>query len=241
MSTSYTVTAAFTTRIASVHRETPRAALLRVDLTHHRLAFHAGQSVSLGLSDQPVRKRYSIACSPRQAEHTGLLELLVKTDERGRAAAHLADVAKDAEVEVDGPFGRHLLPDALADRHLLFVGGGIGIAPLRSMMWTALDLAHVPAIGVVYSARTADEFAFAAELHRLQDEGRIQLRLAITREVPDDWEGHRGRINQALLAAAVGGHSPRCFVCGPNSFVGDVRSMLRDCVIPNHRIWQDEH
>lgn len=224
-----------------MHRETPRAALLRVDLTRHRLAFHGGQSVSLGLSGQPVRKRYSIACSPRQAEHTGLLELLVKTDEHGRAAAHLADVAEGAEVEVDGPFGRLLLPDALADRHLLFVGGGIGIAPLRSMMWTALELTHAPEIGVVYSARSAEEFAFAAELHRLHDQGQIQLRLAITREVPDDWEGHRGRVNQAMLAAAVGGHSSRCFVCGPASFVGDVRSMLRDCGIPNPRIWQDEH
>ncbi len=238
---SDTVSAAFRTRIASVHRETPHAALLRVDLAHHRLTFHPGQSVSIGLSDQPVRKRYSIACSPRQAEHTGLLELLVKTDVRGRADVHLADVAKGAEVEIDGPFGRLLLPDPLADPHLLFVSGGLGIAPLRSIMWTALELAPAPDIGVVYSARSAKEFAFAAELRRLHGQGQIQLRLAITREVPDNWESHRGRINQAMLAAAVGGHSPRCFVCGPDSFVGDVRSMLRDCGIPNHRIWQDEH
>ena len=102
-------------------------------------------------------------------------------------------------------------------------------------------LTHAPDIGVVYSARSAKEFAFAAELRRLHGQGQIQLRLAITREVPDNWESHRGRINQAMLAAAVGGHSPRCFVCGPDSFVGDVRSMLRDCGIPNHRIWQDEH
>ena len=69
---------------------------------------------------------------------------------------------------------------------MLLVAGGTGIAPLRSMLGEALEPARSPIAHVIYSARTADEFAYRDELEALAADGRIDLTLTVTRD-GDAW------------------------------------------------------
>jgi len=230
-----------TTSIKNVRREAARASLVRLDLRGAAFPFVAGQAVLAGLAGQPDRKPYSLACSPLQARESECLELLVKVDAQGRPGRHFGDLQPGAPVDVTGPIGTFSLGGARASSPLLFVAGGTGIAPLRSMLWSALEGDGPPAITLLYSARTPDEFAFLPELHRLHAEGRIRLRLTATRGADHGWPGGRGRIDRGLLSELAGPSSTVCLVCGPDSLVADVPALLRELGVPAEGIRREEY
>ena len=85
-------------------------------------------------------------------------------------------------------------------------------------------------MGLLYSAKTADDFAYLPELGEMAalsgGEGGLELRLHVTREAPDTWQGARGRITSSELAALIEDPATLCFVCGPETMVADVPRML---------------
>jgi NAD(P)H-flavin reductase len=229
------------TFIKDVRREAARAALVRLDLAGAEFPFVAGQAVMAGSAGQPDRKPYSIACSPAQARESGCLELLVKVDPQGRAGRHFGILETGSAIEVAGPLGRFSLAGAPAPIPLLFIAGGTGIAPLRSMLWSALEGHETRDVTLLYSARTPDDFAFLPEFRRLHAEGRVRLRLTATRGAGQSWTGGRGRIDRDLLGELVERSSTLCLVCGPDSLVADVPAMLRDLGVPADRIRREEY
>jgi NAD(P)H-flavin reductase len=230
-----------TTFIKDVRREAARATLVRLDLGGEAFPFVAGQAVMAGFSGQPDRKPYSIACSPAQARASGCLELLVKVDQQGRVGRHFGDLRPATSIDVTGPMGKFSLAGAGASSPLLFVAGGTGIAPLRSMMWSVLEGDSTREISLLYSARTPEDFAFLPELRRLHAEGRIRLRLTATRGADHGWTGGRRRIDRDLLADLASPSSTSCLVCGPDSLVAAVPAILREFGIPADRIHREAY
>jgi ferredoxin-NADP reductase len=83
---------------------------------------------------------------------------------------------------------------------------------------------------LLYSAKTADDFAYLPELGELAATGALDLRLHVTRQAPGP-NGHAttaatGRITAAQLAPLLDDRQTLCFVCGPESMVADVPRML---------------
>lgn len=154
-----------------------------------------------------------------------MLEFLVRDEGSG---AGVAGLPRGTAVRLDGPHGRFQLPEPFAEGDALFIAGGTGIAPLRSMLLHALSQPQHPRCSVLYSARAADEFAYGTELRQLAAAGRISLALTITGLVRGRWKGPRGRITHAQLAAMRPTPDTMCFVCGPPGFVNDVRLALAE-------------
>jgi ferredoxin-NADP reductase len=218
---------------------TRRARLLRLDLQGRPFAFRAGQAVLAGLHGQPVRRPYSIASAPEETARDGWLELLVQIEEDGRVPAHLPE-GVGALMDVEGPIGSFGFPDDPPERSFLFVAGGTGIAPLRAMLHHALAARPDATIGVLYSARAADEFAYEEELRGLAARGRIRLRQTVTRAAAPAWTTPPGRIDRAMLASMLPGPETRCFVCGPESLVQQIPALLQELGVTPERIHTDE-
>ena len=89
------------------------------------------------------------------------------------------------------------------ERQFLFVAGGTGIAPLRSMICHALQAGVSGRLHLLYSARTPADFAYLPEMRRYARDGRLELAVNATREVPERWRGRRGRISRDQLAPLV--------------------------------------
>jgi hypothetical protein len=136
-----------------VIRATPRTRIIQLELGDQPLAFQAGQAVVAGLPGSPVRKPYSIACSPGQAARDRVLELLVQVDDSGSPDPHLERVTPGTAVEIDGPFGAFVLDTPPVEPAVLFLAGGTGIAPLRSMLWRLLEQGWAGRVALLYSAR----------------------------------------------------------------------------------------
>jgi len=230
-----------TAPLLDVRPVTPRTRLVQVDVRTTEFQFLPGHAVMVGLHGQPFRRPYSIACSPERAAETGRLELLVGAEENGELGPHLASPAPGALVDLEGPLGTFVFPEDAPHAWLLFVAGGTGIAPLRSMIDHVLRAGKFeegsngapPHISVLYSARNRDEFAFIEELRAHQRAHRLDLHQTVTREESTAWAGGRGRIGRVHFEAAL--HQPTatlCFVCGPREMVAESVATLQSLGVP---------
>jgi ferredoxin-NADP reductase len=196
---------------------TPRTRIISLDFSATTFAFAAGQAVMLGLHRSPLRKPYSIASAPWELSKTGTLQVLAQVEDSGGLDPHLELAAPGTQLDLEGPFGSFGVPvEAIGS--LLFVAGGTGIAPLRSMLI---------------------EFAFRAELDALSAAGRLKAYFTVTRE--GSWEGRRGRIDEALLREALPSSETVCLVCGPPQLVSDTSSLLRRLGVSDDRILLEKY
>ena len=224
--------------IREVLPATPRARIVHLDLNGAPFEYVPGQAVLVGSPGWP-RRPYSLAAPPEEAQRNGCIELLVAVLADGTPGPHLT-LEAGRMVEVEGPLGSFSFPSRPAERRLLFIAGGTGIAPLRAMLRHALTVGG-HRIGLFCSARTPDEFAYKAELQRLAATGHIELLQTVTRTVDDTWGGTRGRIGRDELRRLI--HDPAgtlCFICGPPALVAEMRGLLEDLGVNPSRIRIDE-
>ena len=189
----------------------------------------------IGLNGSQLQKPYSIASAPWEVAKTATLQILVQIDDSGGPDPHLELATPGTPLDIDGPFGTFGLP-ADPGVSLLFVAGGTGIAPLRSMLFERLSRGTVTPVALIYSARSREEFAFRAELDALRVAGRIDAHFTVTRENGDGWEGRRGRIDESLLREALPSIDSRCLICGPQALVNDTSQLLRKLGVSEDRI-----
>ncbi len=110
---------------------------------------------------------------------------------------------------------------------LMLVAGGSGIVPLRAMLRHWAGGPRRIEARLLYSSRTLDEVIYRDELQQLADQG-AETHIALTRQWPEGWEGHRGRVDRKLLEQTVWppDDAPRVYVCGPTGFVEAVAEAL---------------
>jgi ferredoxin-NADP reductase len=182
----------------------------------------AGQHVDVRLTAEDgyqAQRSYSIASAPEDEQ----VVLTVERLEDGEVSPYLVEVLRPGdELELRGPIGGFFVWEESLGGPLVLVGGGSGVVPLRAMLrhWAA-GSRTVP-VRLLYSSRSLDEVIYRSELLGYASEhDSVDVRLALTREWPEDYTGHTGRIDPALLAEIAGPASarPLVYVCGPSGFV----------------------
>lgn len=242
-------------RVLSVRRATPSAQIVRVTLDGSGFSYLAGQAAMIAPAGSGGSVPYSIASAPEETAADGILEFLIKHDAAGRWGADFEPLRRGARLTIGGPFGSFTFPERPRETRFLFVAGGTGIAPLRSMMRHALGRQQGSGlkaqgaglgwqgsrhVSLLYSARSPRDFAYGAELRRLARRGEISLVLTTTRQHTPRWRGKRGRIVPGELALLIDDAATLCLVCGPASMVADVPLMLQELGIDPSRIRVEE-
>ena len=202
-----------------------------------QFTYRAGQAAELGPADARVLTPYSIASAPEDTAADGDVEFLIRIHAHGRwGSDYQFELPRRGQMlRVRGPLGRFTFPEAPAEREFLFIAGGTGISPIRSMIRHARV---IPAarVRLLYSARTPVDFAYRRELCGMARRGEIDLTLTITRDAPPGWRGERGRITRAQLERLVESPDTVCFVCGPAAMVDEVPRILQEMGIDGKRI-----
>jgi|SRR5438046_2667109 len=219
---------------------TPRASIVRLDLKGRSLSYRAGQAAYLQPEGVAKRRAYSIASAPEETSKYGWLEFLVQTDASGTTGIAKEAIQPGTRVQVEGPLGLFEFPDHPRERRFLFIAGGTGIAPLRSMMWHVLLAERDGHIGVIYSVRSPDEFAYLDEFEQLAAAGRIALHHTVTRAASEGWSGRQGRIDATYLKPLIEPRNTLCFVCGPPSLVGEMPRLLSDLGVEDEQIHSEQ-
>lgn len=224
-------------RLLSNENATPTTRVIRIALEGVPFPYRAGQAAAIRCTGDPETP-YSIASAPSDTERDGCLEFLIKVDGSNRFGALVSALAPGTPLHVTPAYGRFAIPAAAAGHPLLFIAGGTGIAPLRSMMREYLHQSPDERPALVYSARTPEEFAYADEFRALADAGRVDLTLTLTGDA-QDWRHARGRAGDRHLADLA---TPRttCFICGPPSMVVDVPEALVRLGVPRSQILTED-
>jgi sulfhydrogenase subunit gamma (sulfur reductase) len=168
-----------------------------------------GQFVELtvfGVGEAPI----SISSSPAERDW---LELTVASV--GEVTEALHDKQEDQLVGIRGPYGNGFPLDDVGDRHLVFVAGGIGLAPLRSVVNQVLaERARFGRVTVLYGARRPDLLCFRAELEEWNRAPNTEVLLTV--DAPEDgWVGEVGPVTVLLPRVEMDVGKSVAFVCGP--------------------------
>ncbi len=174
-----------------------------------KFAFESGQfgeySV-IGVGEAP----FCISSSPTRPDH-----LEVAMQAVGKVTRALHQLGVGSEIGFRGPYGNSFPLDFLQGKNLVFVGGGIGLAPLRSLIWNVIDNRDkYGKIDIVYGARTSVDLCFKYDLDAWEKDDSINVVTTIDR---DDgvWKGKIGLVPNILVEAAPSAKDAVAIVCGP--------------------------
>jgi ferredoxin-NADP reductase len=188
----------------------------------------AGQHVDVRLTAEDgyqAQRSYSIASAP---EDTDLL-LTIERLEDGEVSSYLFDVLHPGDqLELRGPIGGYFVWQESMGGPLLLLAGGSGVVPFRAMLRHHAATASSVPVRLLYSSRSYDRIIYREELTRLGRGRLVEVFFTLTREWPDDWDGHRRRIDGELLGEISWPPSerPKVYVCGSNPFVEQAANAL---------------
>lgn len=174
------------------------------------LGHRPGQFVELsvlGVGEAPI----SISSSPSRSN--GTFELCVRR--AGNLTGALHRLGPGDVVGVRGPFGRGFPFERFRGKDLLFAPGGLGLAPLRSLINQVLDeRGNYGRVIILYGARNPSELLFTDEL--AEWEARDDVELHVTVDHPDEnWEGNVGVITTLFPKVQVYARNTVAITVGP--------------------------
>lgn len=202
---------------------------------NHTLAFSPGQFAWLSLGASPFRCKehpFSISSS---AENTREIQFTIK--ELGDFTRTIKNVPPGARAYVDAPYGvftTDLYPDAPG---FVMIAGGVGIAPIMSMLRTLADRNDRREIRLIYGNSKWERVLFREEIEMLAM--RLKLNVAhILSYPPEGWTGATGILTEAVLSKLLNS-APKglvYFVCGPKGMIKSAQRTLRKLGVPLRRI-----
>jgi len=153
---------------------------------------------------------FCISSSPTRRDH---LEFAVQRV--GKVTNALDKLGEGTEIGFRGPYGNSFPLDFLEGKNLVFVGGGIGLAPLRSLIWNAIDNRDKYGnIDIVYGARTANDLCFKYDLDAWNADKTVNMVTTVDRG-DDSWQGKVGVVPRILEEVAPSANNTAAIVCGP--------------------------
>ena len=149
------------------------------------------------------------------------------------------------DVMISGPYGEFYARET--DNEMVFVGGGAGMAPMRSHIFDQLKRKHATRkMSFWYGARSLKEVFYDEEFDDLDAANdNFNWHLALSEPQPEDnWDGPTGFIHQVLHDQFLKGHSApedcEYYMCGPPMMNTAVIKMLEDFGVPRENIMLDD-
>ena len=219
--------------IKSVKRMTEREMLFEIALDDgtslgHKPGQFAELSI-LGIGEAPI----SVSSAPSQ-ENT--FELCVRAVGNLTSALHRLNVGD--KVGIRGPFGNGFDADFLKGKDILFVGGGIGIAPLRSLInYVLSNRKDYGKVTILYGCREPCELLFDYEVAEWEKRDDVEQYLTVD-SCPDGtyWDGNIGVITTLIPKADFDSSTTYAVVCGPPIMYKFVIKSLKEAGMPDDHI-----
>jgi Na+-transporting NADH:ubiquinone oxidoreductase subunit F len=163
----------------------------------------------------------------------------------GIASSYTFNLKEGDKVTVSGPYGEFFIKDT--DREMVYIGGGAGMAPLRSHIFHLLKTEKSERkISFWYGARSEKEMFYHEEFLALEKEfDNFTYHVALSDPLPEDnWKGPTGFIHQVANDMHLENHEDpsECeyYLCGPPMMISAVQKMLWDLGVEEDMIAYDD-
>ncbi len=226
-------------RVAEVRELGPGRWLLALDAERGLFPYRAGQFAWLKVRRHPFgihENPFSILSAPGQGV-PGRAEFLIR--EAGDFTRTLRDIPVGARAWLDGPYGAFTLAPGPASETVLLLAGGVGLAPILSILRAAAASRDPRRFRLIYGNRTAEQVVMRREIETLR--GVLDLAVDfVVSEPPPGWDGRVGRLDSEtlgpLLADAIDPAQVRAYLCGPPPMVTAASRALRALGVPPGRV-----
>jgi Na+-transporting NADH:ubiquinone oxidoreductase subunit F len=199
----------------------------------------------------PVSRAYSIANTPSETDCIVLLVRLAlpppseTTLLPGVVSSYLFSVKAGDRLNVAGPYGT--FGARQSEREMVFIGGGVGMAPLRAIIFDQLErLGSQRKMSFWYGARSRADLFYVDEFDRLQAEyPNFRWTVALSYPAPDDdWDGATGFIHDVVFERHLRNHPApedcEYYLCGPPLMIKAVLAMLDETGVDDDSIFNDD-
>ena len=208
------------------------------------------------VNTEPVFRPYSMANHPAEGDII-MLNIRIATPPPDREKGGWMDVPPGIAssyvfsrkpgdmVTISGPFGEFFIQET--DREMVYIGGGAGMAPLRSHLYHLFHtLKTGRKVSYWYGARNPNEVFYEDHFRKIEEEfPNFTFHIAMSEPRPEDnWDGYVGFIHQVVHDHYLKDHpSPEdveYYLCGPPLMLGSALGMLDDLGIEEEMIRFDE-
>lgn len=187
----------------------------------------------------PVSRAYSIS-SPGYENH--VVELNVRLVPGGVASTYLHGLEAGDEVSFTGPYGEFVLSEDPACE-LICVGGGVGMAPMKNIIYSLYDRWADRTCWLFFGCRTTRDIFYLDEFNALAEKHpNFHVVYALSDELgPDEtWDGETGFIHLSVDKYLQGQPKRQAFLCGPPLMIEAVWKILREKHLRDRDIFYDE-
>ncbi len=202
--------------------------------------------------DETVERAYSMANYP---EERGIIMLNVRVASPpprgpegippGKMSSFIFNLKPGDEVVISGPFGEFFAKET--DNEMLFIGGGAGMAPMRSHIFDQFRrLSSSRRVSYWYGARSYREAFYNEDFDSIAAEyDNFEWHLALSEPQPEDnWQGYTGFIHQVVLDNYLKDHPApedvEYYLCGPPMMLQACMKMLDDLGVEQENILFDD-
>ncbi len=201
--------------IEDIYREAPDVLTFRLVFKEPRIRetfdFKAGQfglysafgygESTFCIASSPTRKGY-IQCTFRKT---------------GRVTTALSNLSVGDTIGFRGPYGNWFPVEEWKGKNIVFIAGGIGLPPVRSVIWNCLDRREeFGDITIVYGARTVEDLIYKHELSHWDERGDVTVVQTVDPGgETEDWKGKVGFVPTVLEEVAPSPKNAVSVVCGP--------------------------
>lgn len=251
--------------LGSEHFEFAAGSFVQVEVPVHRLRladiapepgyaadWEHWQTAAVADHTEPCLRAYSMANGPGEAVSPLVLNVRIQPPPQDNASApggagssYMFKLGKGDRVNLAGPYGSFHVKESR--REMVFIGGGAGMAPLRSMIVDQLQNRGTERrISFWYGARSLREVFYADLFDRLAAEhGNFSWHLALSDpQAEDDWQGECGTISDIALNNYLAGHGNigNCefYLCGPPAMLRATIAMLVSLGVDERMITYDD-
>ncbi len=201
---------------------------------------------------EPVIRAYSMANYP---EEKGIIKFNIRIASPpprgpdnippGKMSSYVFSLKPGDKITVSGPYGEFFAKDT--DAEMVFIGGGAGMAPMRSHIFDQLKrLNSKRKISFWYGARSKREMFYVEDYDGLAEEfDNFEWHVALSDPQPEDnWEGYTGFIHNVLYEEYLKDHPApedcEFYMCGPPVMNAAVIKMLKDLGVEDENILLDD-
>ncbi|MCG3138860.1 MAG: Anaerobic sulfite reductase subunit B [Phycisphaerae bacterium] len=202
-------------RIAAVTEEAPAVKTFRLEFVDpqdaEKFKFRAGQFGEYGVFGEG-ESTFCIASPPTRS---GYIECTFR--QAGRVTTALSDRDLGDIIGFRGPYGNTFPIEQWEGKNLLFIAGGIGLPPMRCVIWNVLDLRdRYKDVSIVYGARTVADLVYKNELAEWGSRPDVNLHITVDPGGETlEWKGKIGFVPKILEEAKPTGTNSIAVVCGP--------------------------
>lgn len=219
-------------RVSEIRKERGRSWTIGVEPAgHNGMNFRPGQFAWVTLRASPFCLKehpFSISSMPTPSRR---LEFTIK--ELGDFTGTVKNIRVGEAAYLDGPYGVFCIDRYSAAPAFVFLAGGVGIAPIMSMLRASAEAGERRPLILIYGNRTWENVIFREELESLGAKLNLTV-VHVLLEPPIGWSGERGYITREIIARHLpdSATAAEYFICGPQPMIDMVERGLHEHGIP---------